>query len=141
MEVDLRSTSETELLRLDAYFRRTARQAVEQENATRRIDTPPLELKIDLIGERPSGETGADTAIVQLAQEATRAVGGTPILERASTDSNIPIALNIPAVTLGAGGTSGNPHTLDEWYDPRDRHLGLKRALLVVLGLAKIVAH
>ena len=138
MEVDLRSISEKELLRLDAYFRRTVREAVEQENSIRRKETPPLQLNVSLIGERPSGETPADAAIVKLAQEATRAAGGAPVLERASTDSNVPIGLGIPAITLGAGGTSGNPHTLDEWYDPRDRHLGLRRALLVMLGLAKL---
>jgi acetylornithine deacetylase/succinyl-diaminopimelate desuccinylase-like protein len=136
MEVDLRSISEDELVRLDAFFRRMVREAVEQENSKRRKETPPLELSLNLIGERPSGETPAQSPIVSLAQEATRAVERTPVLERASTDSNVPIALGIPAITLGAGGTSGNQHTIDEWYDPRDRHLGLKRALLVMLGLA-----
>ena len=139
MEVDLRSISENELVRLDAFFRRMVRGAVEQENATRRKDTPPLELSLSLIGERPSGETPANSPIVSLAQEATRALEAKPVLERASTDSNVPIALGIPAITLGAGGTSGNPHRIDEWYDPRDRHLGLKRALLVMLGLAKLL--
>jgi len=139
MEVDLRSISEDELVRLDAFFRRMVREAVEQENSTRRKDTPPLELNLSLIGERPSGETPANSPIVSLAQEATRALESKPVLERASTDSNVPIALGIPAITLGAGGTSGNPHTIDEWYDPRDRHLGLKRALLVMLGLAKLL--
>jgi acetylornithine deacetylase/succinyl-diaminopimelate desuccinylase-like protein len=136
MEVDLRSISEDELVRLDAFFRRMVREAVEQENSNRRKETPPLELSLNLIGDRPSGETPAQSPIVSLAQEATRAVERTPVLERASTDSNVPIALGIPAITLGAGGTSGNQHTIDEWYDPRDRHLGLKRALLVMLGLA-----
>ena len=139
MEVDLRSISEDELVRLDAFFRRMVREAVEQENSTRRKDTPPLELNLNLIGERPSGETPPNSPIVLLAEEATRALDSKPVLERASTDSNVPIALGIPAITLGAGGTSGNPHTLDEWYDPRDRHLGLKRALLVMLGLAKLL--
>ena len=139
MEVDLRSISEDELVRLDAFFRRMVREAVEQENSTRRKDTPPLERNLSLIGERPSGETPANSSIVSLAQEATRALESKPVLERASTDSNVPIALGIPAITLGAGGTSGNPHTVDEWYDPRDRHLGLKRALLVMLGLAKLL--
>ena len=140
MEVDLRSISEDELVRLDAFFRRMVREAVEQENSTRRKDTPPLEINLNLIGERPSGETPANSSIVSLAQEATRALDSTPVLERASTDSNVPIALGIPAITLGAGGTSGNPHTIDEWYDPSDRHLGLKRALLVMLGLAKLLS-
>jgi len=58
-----------------------------------------------------------------------------PQLDQASTDSNIPISMGIPAITLGAGGTSGNSHTIDEWYDPRGRDLGLKRALLVLMGV------
>ena len=57
-----------------------------------------------------------------------------PYLDCSSTDSNIAISLGLPAVTIGAGGSSGSTHTLDEWYDPRGRDLGLKRALLVALG-------
>jgi hypothetical protein len=45
--------------------------------------------------------------------------------------------LGLPAITLGGGGTSGNSHTIDEWYDPRDREIGLKRALLVILGMVQ----
>jgi hypothetical protein len=37
-------------------------------------------------------------------------------------------------VTVGAGGTAGNAHSLDEWYDPRGRDVGLKRGLLLILG-------
>jgi tripeptide aminopeptidase len=135
MDVDLRSTSAEELQRLDAYFRRAAREAADDENASRRSGHPPLELDVKLIGDRPSGETPPDSLIVRLAEEATRAVGYNPRLDRSSTDSNIAIALGIPAITLGAGGTSGSSHTLEEWYDPRGRNLGLKRALLVMLGL------
>jgi tripeptide aminopeptidase len=135
MDVDLRSTSGDELLKLDAFFRRAVREAADDENAKRRNGERPLELKVNLIGERPSGETPADAAIVRLAREATEAFGYTPHLNRASTDSNLPISLGIPAITLGAGGTSGNSHALDEWYDPRGRDAGLKRALLVVLGM------
>ena len=138
MEVDLRSASAQELLRLDAFFRHAVREAVDDENATRRKDDLPLELNLQLIGERPSGETRSDAPIVELAQEATRALGFTPRLDQASTDSNVPISLGLPAITLGAGGTSGSSHTIDEWYDPRDRESGLKRALLVILGLVKV---
>ncbi len=136
MDVDLRSESPEELKRLDAFFRRAAREAADEENAARRRDTPPLELELKLLGDRPSGETPRDSFLVALASEATRAVGFEPRLECSSTDSNVPIALGIPAVTFGAGGASGNSHTLDEWYDPRRRDLGLKRALLVALGAA-----
>lgn len=135
MDVDLRSVSADELLKLDAFFRRAVREAADDENAGRRNGERPLELKVDLIGERPSGETPADATIVRLACEATEAVGSMPRLNRASTDSNLPISLGIPAITLGAGGTSGNSHALDEWYDPRGRDAGLQRALLVILGM------
>ncbi|MBA2524636.1 MAG: M20/M25/M40 family metallo-hydrolase [Pyrinomonadaceae bacterium] len=138
MEVDLRSASEHELLRLDAFFRRAVREAADDENATRRKDDLPLELNLQLIGERPSGETRADSQIVELAEEATRALGFTPRLDQASTDSNVPISLGLPAITLGGGGMSGNSHTIDEWYDPRDRETGLRRALLVILGMVKV---
>jgi acetylornithine deacetylase/succinyl-diaminopimelate desuccinylase-like protein len=136
MDVDLRSASAEELRRLDAFFRRAVREAVDDENGARRAGDPPLELDLKLIGDRPSGETPTDSSIVRLAEEATRALGYRPRLDRSSTDSNIPISLGIPAITLGAGGASGNSHTLEEWYDPRDRDLSLKRALLIILGIA-----
>jgi tripeptide aminopeptidase len=138
IEVDLRSAAERELQRLDAFFRRAMREAVDEENATRRVGDLPLNLKVDLIGERPTGETRADSALVEVALEATRVLGVMPRLDQSSTDSNLPISLGIPAITLGAGGSSGSSHSLDEWYDPRERDLGLKRGLLVILGVVGI---
>ncbi|HEX6732035.1 MAG TPA: M20/M25/M40 family metallo-hydrolase [Pyrinomonadaceae bacterium] len=140
MEVDLRSADESELRRLDAYFRRSVREATDQENATARPGDVLLELKLDLIGERPTGETPANSFLVELAQEATKAVGLKPRLDQASTDSNLPISMGIPAITLGAGGQAGASHTLDEWYDGRDRDTGLKRGLLVMLGVVGVRA-
>jgi acetylornithine deacetylase/succinyl-diaminopimelate desuccinylase-like protein len=136
MEVDLRSSADAELQRLDAFFRRAMRDAADEESGTRRAGDPALQLKLDLIGERPSGETPSNSPLVELALEATKLLGVEPRLDQSSTDSNLPISLGIPAITLGAGGTSGSSHTLDEWYDPRDRDKGLKRALLVILGMA-----
>lgn len=140
MEVDLRSAAESELRRLDAFFRRAMRDAVDEENVKRRAGDPELKLKIDLIGERPTGETPSDSPFVELAIETTRLLGYEPHLDQSSTDSNLPISLGIPAITLGAGGTSGHSHTLDEWYDPRHRDKGLKRGLLVVLGITNLAA-
>src|SRR5918911_2467590 len=134
MDVDLRSESAEELRRLDAFFRRAAREAAADENGARRAAAPPLELDIKLIGDRPGGTTPADAPLVQLALAATRACGHEPHLDCSSTDSNIAIAHGLPAITIGAGGTSGNSHTLDEWYDPRGRDVGLRRALLLLLG-------
>jgi len=134
IDVDLRSASADELLKLDAYFRRSVREAADEENAGRRNGTEALALVTELIGERPGGETPTEDPLVQLAWAATEIVGGKPELDRASTDSNLPISLGVPAITLGGGGTSANSHTPDEWYDPRGRGAALKRALLVILG-------
>jgi acetylornithine deacetylase/succinyl-diaminopimelate desuccinylase-like protein len=139
MEVDLRSTAETELRRLDAFFRRAMKDAADEENGKRRAGDPELKVRVDLIGERPTGETPADSPLVELAIEATRTLGYEARLDQSSTDSNLPISLGIPAITLGAGGTSGFSHTLDEWYDPRGRDVGLKRGLLVVLGIVGLI--
>src|SRR5215212_2152924 len=140
MDVDLRSESGVELGRLDAFFRRAAREAAEDETAARRPGAPPLELEVKLIGDRPGGVTPPEHALVRLTAEATRLVGSKPFLDCSSTDSNIPISRGLPAVTIGAGGTSGSTHTLEEWYDPAGRDLGLKRALLVALGAVGLYA-
>src|ERR687887_392359 len=106
MDVDLRSESAEELGRLDAFFRRAAREAAEDENNVRRAGTPPLELEVKLIGDRPGGATAPEHQLVRLALEATRALGSRPYLDCSSTDSNIAISLGLPAVTIGAGGSS-----------------------------------
>jgi acetylornithine deacetylase/succinyl-diaminopimelate desuccinylase-like protein len=138
MDVDLRSAEENELLRLDSYFRRMLKQALDEENETRRPEDALLELNVTVIGERPTGETPRRSFIVELAEEATVVVGARPLLDQSSTDSNFPMSIGMPAITLGAGGSSGASHTLDEWYDPFGRDRGLKRGLLVILGLVGI---
>jgi acetylornithine deacetylase/succinyl-diaminopimelate desuccinylase-like protein len=140
MDVDLRSTSKDELLRLDAFFRRTVQEATDDENRVSRKGEPSLKADLQLIGDRPSGETPVTSTLVQIAMEATRALGFSPVLDQSSTDSNIPISLGVPAITLGAGGISGNSHTLEEWYDPSGREQGLQRALLVMLAMVGLRA-
>jgi acetylornithine deacetylase/succinyl-diaminopimelate desuccinylase-like protein len=138
MDVDLRSVDDVELQRLDAYFRRAVHESVERENRKRRPGDLPLTMRLDLVGDRPTGQTSANSFLVELAQEATRAVGGIAQLEQSSTDSNLPISLGIPAITFGAGGSSGCSHTLDEWYDPTNRAIGLQRGLLTILGMVGV---
>jgi len=139
MYVDLRSTSETELSRLEDFLLAAINRAVVDENAARAASGKKLQVELTIIGNRPSGETSRDALLVRTAIEASRAMGVNPILNRASTDSNIPISLGIPAITLGAGGVSNDSHRLSEWYDPAGREIGYKRALLLALGMAGVV--
>ncbi|MGH9832669.1 MAG: M20/M25/M40 family metallo-hydrolase, partial [Blastocatellia bacterium] len=139
MYVDLRSASEIELSRLEDFLLAAVNHAVVDENALRAASGRKLQVELAIIGNRPSGEISRDSLLVRTAIEATRALGVNPILNRASTDSNIPISLGIPAITIGAGGVSNDSHRLSEWYDPTGRELGYKRALLIALGMTGIV--
>jgi tripeptide aminopeptidase len=139
MDVDLRSVSDLELSRLEEFLLASVDRATRDENAARGASVNKLQAELTMIGNRPSGETPRESPLVRLAIEASRAMGVTPILNRASTDSNIPISLGIPAITIGAGGVSGDSHRLSEWYDPVGREIGYKRALLLAVGMVGIV--
>ena len=80
------------------------------------------------IGDRPSGEMDPTTPLIQRALASTAAFGVQGELSRSSTDSNIPIALGIPAVTIGRGGIGGHGHAPDEYWVNRDGHLAIQRA-------------
>ena len=134
MEVDLRSENQAELARLDAFFRQSIFAAVDEENDGSRKNSVPLELDLEMTGERLGGATAEAAALVQLALEATRAVNTEPQLTVSSTDANFPMSISIPAITIGAGGAGAQIHTLDEWYDATNRETGLQRALLLVLS-------
>jgi acetylornithine deacetylase/succinyl-diaminopimelate desuccinylase-like protein len=136
MDVDLRSVSELELSRLEEFLLAAVDRATLDENAARGSAGNKLQAELAMIGNRPSGETPRDNRLVRMAVEASRAMGVKPILNRASTDSNIPISLGIPAITIGAGGVSGDSHRLSEWYDPIGRETGYKRALLLAVGMS-----
>jgi len=135
IEVDVRSTGDAELVRLDQHIRRAARDAADEENARRRPDTAPLAVTLTLIGERPAGEIVLDHEVVAAAAEATRAVGRVPEFAVASTDANIPMSRGIPAIAIGGGGVGGETHTPGEWFENRDGARGIGRAALLLAAL------
>jgi tripeptide aminopeptidase len=139
-EVDLRSGSAAILERYDREIRTAAMAAAAAENARRAPGTRPLIVEIDVIGDRPCGDVPADDPLVLAAIEATRLIGREPDLATASTDANVPISLGIPAVAIGAGGTGGDAHTANEWYDNGDGTLGLARALTTIVSAAGLVS-
>src|SRR5207245_1795639 len=79
--------------------------------------TPPLGIEIQLLGDRPSGVTPRTHPLVQAAIAANRILGKDAELASASTDANVPIALGVPAIALGAGGKAGDAHLTSEWYE------------------------
>ena len=129
MEVDLRSITANSLDDVENQLKRTINEVTRSSG---------VECRIELMGERPSGSTPASLPVVQAAMAVTRRFGIDPLPDVGSTDANIPISLGIPAIAIGGGGTSGNVHTPDEWFDPARRDLGIQRLLALVAVLAGI---
>jgi tripeptide aminopeptidase len=143
MRVDIRSTSAFEIERLELELRGAIERAIEEEDARgSRHNSQPrggLEAEIATIGNRPGGELRADARILQIARAVDAHLGNSSHVQRASTDANIPISLGREAIAIGAGGTGGGAHTLQEWFDTTGREIGLQRILLIVLALAGTV--
>lgn len=140
IRVDIRSTSPTEIERVELELRRAVEQAVQAEVARseqgRLAHYPELRAEIHGIGNRPAGALDPNAKIVQVARAVDTFLNNQAQIQRASTDANIPISMGREAIAIGAGGSGGGAHTLQEWFDPAGRELGLTRILLMVLGLA-----
>ncbi len=132
MEIDIRSVDPARLEVMESLLEDAVNQALLDQNQRKRRG-PELTVKIDKIGNRPSGELSDQLPLVQRTLAATQAFGITPYLTRGSTNSNIPIAKGIPAVTIGRGGDGGNAHSLDEWWTNKEGHKAIQLALLILL--------
>jgi tripeptide aminopeptidase len=144
MRVDIRSTSMTEMERLERTLRQSVQRAVEEETLavekrglTQRRSAV-LTSEIVAIGNRPAGELDANSHILQVIRAVDAHLGNVAQIQRASTDANIPLSLGQEAIAIGGGGTGGGAHTLQEWFDCNGRELGLKRILLTLLTLTGV---
>jgi tripeptide aminopeptidase len=134
-EMDMRSASPSALQALDQKFHRAVDDAVKAEDA--RWAKNVLTVDKALVGNRPAGQTPANSAIVQATVSVTRALGFPITLDEGSTDSNIAMSLGIPAVTVDGGGRGRGAHALDEQFDQTNSWQGSQRALLLAIALAQ----
>jgi acetylornithine deacetylase/succinyl-diaminopimelate desuccinylase-like protein len=139
LKVDIRSESEDELVKLDAILRECVFAGVRDEmESARDRSKGKLEWKVDLLGSRPGGELPPESPLLASLRAADDYLGNQSRVERSSTDANVPLSAGIDAISIGAGGNGGGAHSLQEWYEPADRELGLKRVLLTLLGVSGI---
>jgi tripeptide aminopeptidase len=135
IEVDMRSESPEKLKGVEKIFLEQMNAALKDYNTTVKKGAK-LTLDIEKIGERPSGELADNLPLIQRAVAATEYFNAKPFLTRGSTNSNIPIALGVPAVTIGRGGKGGGAHSLDEWWLNDKGAESIKLALLIVVAEA-----
>ena len=138
VKVDLRSENEDQLAKMETMLRDSLQFGVKDEIAAARTQGDTLQIQFRSLGARPAGKLAENSPLLETIRNVDSFLGNQSRIERGSTDANIPLSLGIPAVSLGCGGTGGGSHTLEEWYDPAGRELGLKRLFLVTVALAGI---
>lgn len=134
-KLDVRSVSGAKLDELSALLTTCVERALEVENEGangRRVTA-----KIREIGTRPPGKLADDAPLLNSLRAVDSHFGIRARLDCASTDANIPLSMNVPAVSIGAGGQGGGAHTPQEWFHPEGRELGLKRILLTACLLMR----
>ncbi len=112
--VDLRANASAELDDLDALLARIIPDACRAENEARSTHKGEITAQIESVGVRPVGETPLNSDIVAYAQLAIAAIGLSPEPCFSSTDSNVPMGVGVPAVTLSWGAEGDGSHTLAE---------------------------
>lgn len=136
--IDMRSAGRAELKALEDAFLAIPPRAAARENAARSTARGEVIYTLTPIGDRPVGATPDNAAVVQMAAAAMLADKGVPEFGSSSTDSNVPMSLGIPAVTLGSGFDSRRAHSLEESLrldrDETIRHMA--RGMATVLALA-----
>jgi acetylornithine deacetylase/succinyl-diaminopimelate desuccinylase-like protein len=136
MEVDMRSSDAGQLRTLDARFHTAVDEAVAEENS--RWGRPgAITVVKQRVGTRPGGTVPDDAPITQVVRAVGEALGFAVPFSEGSTDANVAISRNVPAITIGGGGSASGGHALHESFDTTDAWKGTQLALLVTVALAR----
>jgi tripeptide aminopeptidase len=121
---------------LESALRDAMAGGAKDEISAWRASDDSLKLELRSLGVRPAGKLAPDSPLVATVRSVDTYLGNQSQLESSSTDANVPLSLGIPAIAIGSGGRGAGTHTLDEWFDPVGRELGLKRLYLTIVALA-----
>ena len=136
IEVDMRSSDPASLAAVDALFQKAVDAAVVEENQ-RWAKPGVITVVKELVGDRPAGSTPENSSIVRNGLAAATVLGFSSNLGEGSTDSNIPMSLSVPSITIGGGGRGRDAHALTESFDTTDAWMGTQHALLLTVALAQ----
>lgn len=137
MQLDMRSNSEEELLKLEEQILGLVNDATQEEN--RRWNSDQISVQPELVGDRPAATQPDDALIVQSGWASAQSIAQEPVLGGpSSTDSNYPMSLGIPSLTLRGGGVAERTHSVDECFDPTDAYLGPQASYMTILGLVGV---
>jgi acetylornithine deacetylase/succinyl-diaminopimelate desuccinylase-like protein len=126
MWLDMRSEASKTL----AEFEKEVRAEID------RACSPDVSFDVQVVGDRPAGSIATDHPLVLRALEALAQVGVRGTLETGSTDGNVPLAEDCPAVTVGIT-RGGNAHRLDEYIEVGAVAPGVRQLILLTLATAQ----
>src|SRR6202451_1545948 len=121
MKVDIRSTSMSEMERLEQTLRLALNRAVEDETLAAEMRSPVqkrpsgVNCEVVAIGNRPAGELAMGARILHVIRAVDAQLNNAAEGQRGASDANIPRALGLEAVAIGGGGSGGGAHTTQEW--------------------------
>lgn len=110
--------------------------------AKRRIEavgSDEISVSITVVGDRPAGRLPASQGLVPIARRALSLLDIDAVLDASSTDANIPISRNIPAICIGVA-SGGNAHREDEYIDLALVPTGMTQLAMVTLEAARLLA-
>jgi tripeptide aminopeptidase len=134
-KVDIRSESMDKIDEVTAALTTCVDRALQFEND--RAIGGRVTAKLREIGARPGGGLTTDAPILRTVRAVDSFLGIRSHIDCASTDANIPLSMNLPAISIGAGGQGGGAHTPAEWFHPDGREVGLRRILLTLASLLR----
>lgn len=129
-KVDIRSESPDRIEELVNVLTSVVERAVQRENE--RATGGRVSARIREIGSRPGGRLAETAPILSYIRAVDAHLGIRSHVDCASTDANIPLSMNLPAISIGAGGQGGGAHTPSEWFHPDGREVGLRRIMLTL---------
>ncbi|HWI62373.1 MAG TPA: M20/M25/M40 family metallo-hydrolase [Symbiobacteriaceae bacterium] len=128
--IDLRSLDVDELRRLEERVRRIA------SDVSRYMGVAS---EFELLGDRPVGMIPDDHPLCQVVRRVHQQMGIQTRCYPSSTDSNVPLSMGIPAVTVGVT-LGGNGHRTDEYIHTAPLARGLGQILLLLLAAQTLPA-
>lgn len=120
--LDLRSASPAELENL----------IIQALAIVKEFDNGQVAVEVEQIGDRPAGSISVEHPLLTLAMSVLESVGiGKPRYAIGSTDANIPLSRNLPAVCIAL--TNGaNAHRHDEYIETGALATGLRQAGMLI---------
>lgn len=126
--IDLRSLDVEELRRLEERVRRIASDVCRHMGVS---------AEFELLGDRPVGMISDDHPLCQMVRRVHQHMGIQTRSYPSSTDSNVPLSMGIPAVTIGVT-LGGNGHRTDEYIHTAPLTRGLGQVLLLLLAAQQL---